>query len=93
MAVDVREMARAHTKTALGTLVDCMKNEDGAVRVAAARVILDRGWGRPIQSIEADVKMSAQPSAITGTLTKQEKITALRAARAARDGALTSVET
>jgi HEAT repeat protein len=91
MAVDVRELARAHTKAALATLVDCMKNEDGAVRVAAARVILDRGWGRPIQSIEADVKMSAQPNAIASTLTKQEKIAALRAARAARDTALTSV--
>ena len=85
MAFDVREMAQAYTKTALATLVDCMKNEDGAVRVAAARVVLERGWGRPIQSIEADVKTSAQPGAIARTLTIQEKIAAMRAARAARN--------
>lgn len=52
----VRELARAHTETALKTLVAALKDKDGRVRVAAANSLLDRGWGKP--STEIDVYMT-----------------------------------
>ena len=54
-AIDVRDLARTHTKAAMDALVDCMEHEDGAVRVSAARTILDRAWGKPSQAIAASV--------------------------------------
>jgi hypothetical protein len=45
--------ARKHSHVALKTLVDiCKKGESHTVRVAAATAILDRGFGRPSQSVE-----------------------------------------
>jgi hypothetical protein len=45
------ELARAHTATALGVLVDvAKKGESESARVAAANAILDRAYGKPSQS-------------------------------------------
>lgn len=53
---DVKEAAKAHTMTAIETLVDEMKNgKNGASRVAAATAILNRGWGAPKQTVDVDV--------------------------------------
>jgi hypothetical protein len=49
----VRDLARAHTSEAVQTLVTIM-NDSGAAssaRTSAASAILDRGWGKPEQSI------------------------------------------
>lgn len=47
------ELARAHTATALATLVKVMRTgESDASKVAAANSILDRGYGKPRQSVE-----------------------------------------
>ncbi|MFD1945059.1 DUF5681 domain-containing protein [Paradevosia shaoguanensis] len=46
--------AREHTDAALDVLVEGMADEDARVRVAAAKEILDRGWGKPL-TMTADV--------------------------------------
>lgn len=45
----VQEMARAHTKEALRALVEALG--DDKLKVAAAKVLLDRGWGCPAQAL------------------------------------------
>lgn len=46
------EIAREHTEKAVQALVDAVVGgESGNVRVAAATALLDRGWGRPAQSV------------------------------------------
>jgi hypothetical protein len=50
----VQELARAHTPTAIAALVAALSNP--RERVQAAQVLLDRGWGRPVQAIAADAK-------------------------------------
>jgi hypothetical protein len=49
---DIRSLARAHTRSAIGTLAAIMTSEDAtaAARVAAANALLDRGWGKPPQA-------------------------------------------
>ena len=52
--VEIRSLARSHTRTAIRVLVGIMRCEDAtpAARVSAANAILDRGWGRPSQPTE-----------------------------------------
>src|SRR5579872_6147392 len=53
---EIRSMARSHTKTALNVLVAVMRNTKATppARIAAANAILDRGWGKPTQSLGND---------------------------------------
>lgn len=55
---ELRDLARAHTAEALQTLVEVMSDPgtSPAARVAAACALLDRGFGKPAQSLtlEAD---------------------------------------
>jgi hypothetical protein len=50
---EVRDLARAHTETALNTLVSIASNPryPPAARVSAASALLDRGYGRPAQEL------------------------------------------
>lgn len=53
---EIRSLARQHTETALKTLAGIM-NEKAAphsARVAAANSLLDRGWGKAEQKLEAE---------------------------------------
>ncbi len=45
----VRDLARAQTEDAITTLVRIMQDSEASppARVAAARELLDRGWGKP----------------------------------------------
>ncbi len=54
---EVRDLARQHTTTAVQALVDIMqdKKAPAAARVGAATALLDRGYGKPTQPIEASV--------------------------------------
>ena len=59
---DVIELARSHTTDAIETLVAAM-NSDSApwgARIAAANAILDRGWGKPEQTVSANVSVFDQ---------------------------------
>jgi Family of unknown function (DUF5681) len=52
---EIRELARAHTMTALQALVEIAEHgENESARVAAANAILDRGWGKPVMQLVAD---------------------------------------
>ena len=48
----VREIAQQHTTAAMETLVYVMRTGKNSERVQAATTLLDRGWGKPNQSIE-----------------------------------------
>jgi hypothetical protein len=54
---DIRSLARAHTDTAIRTLAGIMEQATAphAARVAAAQALLDRGWGKAVQYVEAEV--------------------------------------
>lgn len=51
---EVQSLARQHTEAAINTLVGIMQNPaaPSAARVSAAIAVLDRGYGRPPQSID-----------------------------------------
>jgi hypothetical protein len=48
----VREIAQQHTAAAMETLVAVMQTGKNSERVQAATALLDRGWGKPTQSVE-----------------------------------------
>ena len=52
--VEVRSLARSHTRTAINALLGVLRSKDAthAARVSAATAILDRGWGRPAQALQ-----------------------------------------
>jgi hypothetical protein len=52
--IEIRSLARSHTRTALNVLVGVMRSKDAtaAARVSAANAILDRGWGKATQSVK-----------------------------------------
>ncbi|MEM6533138.1 MAG: DUF5681 domain-containing protein [Myxococcota bacterium] len=54
----VRALAREKTEDAIETLHEIMMNrkEPGSARVAAARELLDRGYGRAPQQVDVDLK-------------------------------------
>ena len=54
---DIRSLARNHTVKALSVLASIMNEAKApaAARVAAAQALLDRGWGKATQTIEATI--------------------------------------
>lgn len=63
---EMRAMFRVHTEAALNVIVDIMANGTGAkgeaIRLAAAKEVLNRGWGRPTTHKEKDAAdADAQP--------------------------------
>lgn len=49
----LEELARSHAPTALDALVNVYQNsESDSARVSAASAVLDRGYGKPGQSVE-----------------------------------------
>jgi hypothetical protein len=66
---EIKELARAHTVTALKTLIDvATKGKSEAARVSAATALLDRGWGRPSQPLANDPE-----NPITAAVTAAER--------------------
>jgi len=64
---ELKELARAHTKTAIDTLVTIMtsKKAAAAARVSASTALLDRGYGKPQQSVEFSEKPDRDASELT----------------------------
>ena len=56
VVAEVKELARAHTREAIETLVLIMSNPKAApaARVSAANALLDRGYGKPPQHITGE---------------------------------------
>ena len=55
-AHDLKELARAQTAEAVKTLIDVMKTGAAAARVQAATALLDRGYGKPLQSVDVTTR-------------------------------------
>ena len=52
-----RNLVREHTDAAIGILVTAMNNEASpTAQVNAAKYLIDRGYGRPPQALEIDLK-------------------------------------
>ena len=53
----IQSLARSHTDTAIRVLVGIMNTEayPAMSRVAAAKVLLDRGWGKPKEMPHSEV--------------------------------------
>lgn len=51
----VKLLARLNTEKAVNTIIALLDAEEPAVRLAAANAILDRGYGKPKQSIESEI--------------------------------------
>lgn len=47
----LRIAAREHTEAALQVIVASMGDDDAKVRLKAAEIILDRGYGKPAQAL------------------------------------------
>lgn len=60
LTADVKEAAQAFTNDAIETLASIMRAEEqpAAARVAAANALLDRGHGKPQQSVQMDATVS-----------------------------------
>jgi hypothetical protein len=65
---DVRKLAQQYTSEALETLVSVIRDrESGAsARTNAANILLDRAWGKPTQSVDANVNGSMAVYVVTG---------------------------
>jgi hypothetical protein len=57
---DIRSLARSHTESAINVLAGIMNQPDAnpAARVAAATALLDRGWGKPVATVEAGPELA-----------------------------------
>jgi len=53
---DLRSLARSHTETAVRVLAGIMreKKSGASARVAASEALLNRGWGKPVQTLAGD---------------------------------------
>lgn len=58
---EVQELAKTYTEDAIATLYEIMTDSriNGSARVQAATQLLDRGWGRPKQSVDVKVDHNA----------------------------------
>lgn len=54
--IEIKSLARSHTEEAIRTLVGIIRNgTTEPAKVAAAKEILDRGWGKAVQHTEVEV--------------------------------------
>ena len=55
--VEIKELARSHCADAIAKIVSLMHSAvNEQVQMAAAKELIDRGYGKAVQAIEADVK-------------------------------------
>lgn len=68
----IAQLARGHTLEALQTLVDICNSKSAMefARIQAANAILDRGWGKPKESVELDANVKTNAPVINLTVTR-----------------------
>ena len=68
------DLARDHTQAAIEALVSVLddKKAPASARVQAASAVLDRGWGRPTQNIEASVSKSFLADELDAAVRREE---------------------
>jgi hypothetical protein len=52
---------RAKAPEALEVLIRCLQSDDERIAIMAAQAILDRGYGKPVQSIDANITEDGGP--------------------------------
>ena len=52
---EVKELCREHTTEAIERLVHWMRDDDSRVSLNASQALLDRGYGKPAQSIDTTI--------------------------------------
>ena len=57
---DIRSYARQYTDLAINTLVGIASSEEASdrARATAAQALLDRGWGKPAQTVDMTVEVN-----------------------------------
>jgi hypothetical protein len=85
---DIKEAAKQHTKQALNTLISVMNDTEApqGARIQAATAILDRGWGKPQQNVEARIEVADMAKAHADALIRLTNL-----AREAREERSTSM--
>ena len=53
----VAQLARAHTSDAIARMVAILKGSDDDLALRAAMALLDRGWGKPKESVDLDARV------------------------------------
>ena len=56
LPTEIRECFRAKAPAALEVLTRCLQSGDDRIAIMAAQAILDRGYGKPTQSIDANIE-------------------------------------
>src|ERR1700730_8574085 len=56
--VQIAELAKSHAKEAMLTLVEIMRDNEApaAARASAANAVLDRGYGKPAQTVDVTTR-------------------------------------
>jgi hypothetical protein len=72
---DAKELAKEMTPKAMKALEDVLDSETAppAAKVSAASVILDRGWGKPKQSIEGQVGLTLERMILLATEREEQQ--------------------
>jgi erythromycin esterase-like protein len=52
---EVKDLARKYTKEAVTKLVEWMRSENPKASVSACQALLDRGFGKPAQSVDMKI--------------------------------------
>lgn len=65
---EVVALARQHGPEAVNKLVELMRGDDPRVASAAATAILDRGFGKPAQSVTVGGEEGGEPIKIKGII-------------------------
>ncbi len=53
---EVQQFARQHTPAAIERLAELMRSQDEKVALAAIDQLMDRAWGKPMQSTQTDIR-------------------------------------
>ena len=61
LPAEIREMFQASSQEALEVLTRCLQSDDDRIAMMAAQAILDRGYGKPTQSIDANITEDGGP--------------------------------
>ena len=90
---DLREAAQGYSEEALETLASVMRDQASppAAKVAAARELLDRGFGKAMQALDVSSKVDMGATAAQVLMDLANRGKAAKAAEVARSGTIEAV--
>lgn len=72
---ETRKILHGATPDACRKIVELLSSKNDKIAMQAAREILDRVWGKPVQSVQADIATAVTPSVLLETLRMRATIT------------------